>query len=293
MVITKEFNLSWKIYSFVKTHTLLKSFIFKLNKIYGSLFSNLSITIDTNRFYAHTLDRMIALIMLKHHLLENFETKVFKKIVRKKWHIVDIGANLGYYTILTGKIIGEKGKVYAFEPNKECAKMLSKNVSANTLYNVEVIQAAVSDKTGTITLYISEDNSGDHRTYNSLEKRKSYTVKTYALDTFFDLNEKIDLVKIDVQGFEMKVLLGMKKLIKKNARIILICEFWPQGLIEAGYSPIKFLTLIKKLGFSINYIDERKGKINSASAKGILKMCEKSHDINLFLSKFPINKLIV
>ena len=86
---------------------------------------------------------------------------LFKNIIKPGMRVLDLGANIGFYTVLFSKLVGENGKVFAFEPDAKNYKYLEENTK--TLYNVTIEKKAVSDKTGKINFYISKDLNVDHQ----------------------------------------------------------------------------------------------------------------------------------
>lgn len=95
-------------------------------------------------------------------IYEPLETEVVGREVSAGDVVVDIGAHIGYYTLMLARIVGPCGKVYAFEPDPENFTLLQRNVKENGYRNVVLLQKAVSDRNGSATLYLSDDNSGDH-----------------------------------------------------------------------------------------------------------------------------------
>ena len=98
---------------------------------------------------------------------EPFETSLLTAEVRPGMTIVDIGANIGYYTLLFSKLTGESGCVYAFEPEPKNFALLQQNLSRNNRTNVVAFNLAASDLTGESFLYLSSENHGDHQAYSS------------------------------------------------------------------------------------------------------------------------------
>ena len=116
--------------------------------------------------------------------------------------------------------------------------MLKKNVEVNGYRNVVLIQKAVSNKSGKINLYLSDDNLADHRIYDSDDGRKSVEGESIKLDEYFkDNNQTIDFVKIDIQGAEWGAVHGMRKILERNKSVKIISEFWPFGLKIFGRLP--------------------------------------------------------
>lgn len=229
--------------------------------------------LDDLRFYTNPHDTQpdgVSDLLQKKHTWAVGETILFKKIIKTGDTIVDIGANLGYFTVLTRKLTGIKGKVFAFEPDNTNFKFLQKNVSLNfpNADNVELINAAVGNEEKKKLLYHSLQNKGDHRLIpieeGYLDTQK---VSVTFLDRFFQ-NTKIDIIKSDTQGYEGKVLQGMRTLLTQNRNIKLIVEFWPYGLIRAGDNPLDFLNTLHTLGFHLFIVE----------------------DLHFSLSKLPENK---
>ena len=131
--------------------------------------------------------------------------------------IVDAGANFGYYTIIGSRLVGDKGKVYAFEPDPTNFELLQKNVRLNGLTNNVVLERkALSNRKGTLKLFIADQNKGDHRIYQPVgESRRSIDVEAVRLDGYFkDHQRGIDVLKSDTQGAEGVILEGMTGLLE-------------------------------------------------------------------------------
>ncbi len=111
--------------------------------------------VSGDKLYLDKLDSLHLSIYNNH---EAWETEVLKKIVKKGDIIVDIGAHIGYYSLLFAKIVGNKGKVYAFEPDKNNFKLLMKNIKTNGYNNIIPVEKALSNKNQKIRLYISDEN---------------------------------------------------------------------------------------------------------------------------------------
>jgi len=171
-------------------------------------------------------------------------------------NIIDVGANVGVYTKFLSMLTGKTGKVYAFEPDPLNFIRLQNNVGHIT--NVLIKNTAIGAESGSIHLYISDNLNVDHRTFDSGDGRKEITVPLLSLDDYFPSGKRIDLIKIDVQGYEMSVLMGAKRVIRENTDIKILMEFWPYGLIKASVTPSELIQFIHSLGFKIR-IPTRKG----------------------------------
>ncbi len=136
---------------------------------------------------------------------------LFEKTIKEGSFVFDLGAHTGFYTLLSSTLVGSQGKVFAFEPMPNNIKYLKQHLQLNHIYNVNIIEAAVSDTNG---LAYFELNSSSFQ--GKLSLQGALEVKTVSLD---DLIAKGDIptpdyIKMDVEGAEFKVLLGAKSMLK-------------------------------------------------------------------------------
>ncbi len=209
---------------------------------------------------------------------EPYETQLILRQARVGDVVVDVGANIGYYTVLLADKIGKSGKVYAFEPDKTNFEILKKNIEVNDLKNVVAINAAVGKTEGKLKLHRSEENFGDHKLYEThppcghppLKKggQKNLDeelVKIIKLDKYFkegpsfakasEGRRKIDLLKIDTQGWEPEVIEGAKELIRKNKPVMFL-EYSPASYQQAKLNGKKMMDFLRKIYKKIWWIDE-------------------------------------
>jgi FkbM family methyltransferase len=176
---------------------------------------------------------------------EKQETEIIKKIVNQGDVVLDIGANIGYFTLLFSRLVGPSGKVYSFEPEPENFSLLKKNVELNNYKNIILIQKAVSNENRKIKLFLSMNNEGDHQIYDSGENRNFIEIDSIRLDDYFkNFEKKINFIKMDIQGAECKAIEGMQNILEKNNQLKLITEYWPYGLINFDDEPLAFPKLL-------------------------------------------------
>jgi len=164
--------------------------------------------------------------------------------------VYDVGANIGIYTVILAKAVGNNGKVVAFEPEKESFERLQENVKINNLNNVQIIRKALGDKNSDGKLYIG-NTTGNFSLVKMYEEGINYQKVEIIRGDEFVKAENLPipkLVKIDVEGYEYSALVGLRgTLIHPDCKII-CCEVHP-SLFPEGITEEKVLDLIKSFGF--------------------------------------------
>jgi FkbM family methyltransferase len=190
------------------------------------------------------------------------ETTFLRSVLRSSDVFVDIGANIGVYTTLAAKCVGPGGRVVAFEPGPYNYSLLTHNINRNGFKNVTPLQMALGDSPGTATLNVSKKNYGDNRIGEELRQLEEFDsvgvqVNTDTLDNVLRRLkiDRVDCIKMDVQGFEAYVLDGMVETIAHGVSTI-STEFWPTGIRTAGKDPVLYLKKYKDMGFKASIITE-------------------------------------
>jgi len=116
------------------------------------------------------------------------------------------------------------------------------------------VHAAVSEKSGTLQLYVADTLNVDHHTYDAGEGRRAVNVPAIAIDDYMKPGERVDVIKMDIQGAEMSALLGARRVLIESSRIELLLEYWPFGLTRAAVEPKQFVRFLVDLGFDIEII---------------------------------------
>jgi FkbM family methyltransferase len=181
--------------------------------------------------------------------------RIIRNTVKPGMRVLDIGANIGFFTVELSNRVGQNGTVHAFEPEHLNFSRLKQ--IAGSRKNVILNQCAVAEKSGSINLYISDKMNIDHQTYDSGEGRRQVKINAIALDDYFKNKETVDFFKIDVQGYDYQALKGMMSIIRRSKAVTAIGEFWPYGLKKAGSSPSKYLDLIRGCGLHVSLLSGR------------------------------------
>lgn len=164
---------------------------------------------------------------------------------------VDVGANVGYFTLLASRRVGTGGRVFAFEPDPDSFALLEQNIARNDCTNVTPFPYALGAHTGWVELHRARRNLGDHRTYPCGEDRPTVRVRQLALDDVAGMPARLDVVKVDVQGSEEAVLRGMERRLRDSPSVVVTVEFWPHALTRFGSDPDALLAYYRSLGFGI------------------------------------------
>src|SRR3989344_1198701 len=154
-------------------------------------------------------DKLDSLSLSVFGVYEKTLVSTIKTYIKKGDVVCDIGAHDGYHTLIMSKAVGKRGKVYAFEPDPGNFSLLKRNVENNNIKNVILIKEAVSDKCGTVKLYQNPNNRSDNGIIGKHNGYSFIKVETITLDRFFAKNNKVDFIKMDIQGAEPLAFKGM------------------------------------------------------------------------------------
>lgn len=170
-------------------------------------------------------------------------------------HVLDIGANIGYFTMLSASLVGAAGSVMAIEPNAANAKLLEASRRINAFDNVVVVQAAAGREIGLLVLNTSHSNGTTASPSGDLKSlMDSITVPCFKIDDFIN-GKNIDFVKIDVEGAEYNALLGASDMIARCHPTI-ASEFSPDLMPGiSGVDGPQYLQFLLSFGYNISVIE--------------------------------------
>ncbi len=185
-------------------------------------------------------------------------TSFFRTTIRPGMNVVDVGANIGYYSMMSSSLVGPGGHVFSFEPNSENARLILMSKERNNANNLQLYPVALSDRTGHAFFSSALGSNGGtlSETLESLMSPQCAVVPTTRLDDI--IKSRIDFIKIDVEGDEGLVLAGASELIS-NFRPVITMEFSPEMLSRKSGNPLELLRSIISLGYSVNRIDKDGG----------------------------------
>lgn len=203
-------------------------------------------------------DRGIGNELLYSHIHEPLATKLLPCMVKPGNIVLECGANIGYYTLLLSRLVGENGKVISVEPNPEVTKLLRINTELNTANNVDIYQAALGDKEEEVDFYIRGASNLSSMTAEDGEYVAGQKVQMMMADTMIKQLDlpSIDLIRMDVEGYEVEILEGASNIIQRH---------FPRFLIEYHKEKIGIsraedaLMNMDDMGYNIKFAFSRDG----------------------------------
>ncbi len=222
---------------------------------------------------------------------EKYQLEVFKKLSQQASSIIDVGSNIGLYTVIGAKNMKKGGTIIAFEPIADNINLLKKNIKLNKLVSkIRIEQSAVGDESKKLKLFVSTKSVGNHSASkeNAGGASTEVEVNQTSLDDYVKNKKisKIDLIKIDVEGFDGYVLKGAKKTITKYQPAMVI-ESIPKLIKNCDFKYEEFSKLLFNFYKKCYSIDEVSGKITPIKKTTIKKFSKDISNTNLVLVSKP------
>jgi FkbM family methyltransferase len=211
----------------------------------------------TMELHPHT-DRHFNPYILRDGVWEPTETALFSAFLTSSETVLDLGANIGWYSLVAGTTLKGSGRVVAFEPEPTIGAILERNIVRNGLRNVEIVRAAVVDRETNACFVTTPHHVGDHHLVEGPTNEPTMTVAVTSIDAQWRrLGVTIDLIKIDTQGAELAIFRGMRELLSTQSRKpVIITEFWPHGLRRFGANAADLIDLMESFGYEAFLIDD-------------------------------------
>ena len=261
-----------KIINILLNSSLVRSkLIISIGRIIHSFSKSDFVEIEGRKMFTQNNDGL-ALSIFK--IYEPNQTEIVKKYVHEGDIVVDIGAHVGYYTLLMAQLVGKNGKVYSFEPDPVNFQLLKKSVEINGFENVVLIQKAVSNITDKVKLFLGDNDSAINRIYDAKlgDAKESIDVESIRIDEYFKENDElINFIKIDSEGSEVKIINGMKQFLSRNQELVMMTEFFPFLIKKSGDEPNQYLKSLEKSGFSLYNILDKNEKTNKINSENFLE----------------------
>lgn len=186
-------------------------------------------------------------------------TGIVRRLIKPGDTVLDVGANVGWFTSLFGKLVGNSGKVIGFEPVPDNYSRLSEHVRINNLANnTEILQVAVGKEKSTVDIHVFENRTKARSSLSPLNETTSFTKIPVQLVTVDDILaersiKNITLMKVDVEGAEYDVLLGARRLLSKADAPVIVIEINNDVNDSFGYKASDMKDLLKTYGYTYFY----------------------------------------
>jgi methyltransferase, FkbM family len=203
---------------------------------------------------------------------EPFETELLVKTCEVGDIVMDIGANIGWYSLIAAIKTGAKGKVFSFEPDHDNYNLLVKNIRRLSLrHRVQPFNIALGARQQHGNLFLNDNNMGDHRIFPSSDTNGVASVE---IDTIDNITAKYnlypDIIKIDTQGAESAIFNGATQSFANGKKPVWFVEFWPYGIRLSGYDPLGLWEKFISMGYTIFEIRPDQQKLYLTSEEYIM-----------------------
>jgi FkbM family methyltransferase len=189
-----------------------------------------------------------------HRIHEPLATSLLEQHLRPGMTVVEVGANIGYYALFESRLVGPGGKVIAIEPVPKNVEGLRRNVRNNGRINIEVHQLAIADRNGTLPMYLSARSN-----WHSLLPTPSAQTCMVPVSTLDDFlfsapPDSVDLIRMDVEGYEIEIVKGMQRVLSVYDPYLLI-EIHPD--LVGSQAIIDYLHTLENLGYTPKFVFEQ------------------------------------
>ena len=240
--------------------------------------------VDVGAFWLPAGDGVMRPFMQRCGTWERSTGSLLRRLIGPGCRFLDVGAGVGYFSVLAAGA-ALRVQVDAVEPSPDTATLLRFNLWLNST-PATVWPVALTDRRRAVALAIAENNIGDTRgVLVNVAANYALVVPGMAADDLFQ-GRTFDVVKIDVQGWETEVLLGMQRIVKESPRIAIIVEFWPSALCRRDVDPIAVLSGYRQMGFDIVVLNG--DSLDTLSDEAVVALCNSAGpegSVNLLLRR--------
>lgn len=222
-------------------------------------------------------DQYISRRLREEGIWEPYETALLLASLRPGDVCVDVGANIGYFSVIAAHAVGPAGAVFAFEPGEANFALLRDNLALNACRDtVRAVQAALALEAGEGSLFLSEDNAGDHQVFAADAGRRQQAITLLnGSDYLCGRLARMDLLKVDVQGAEYAVMAGLLPLLRELPRVPrIILELTPLSLRQAGSSGRQLVELLASLQQPLHIIDHIEHRLVACPGAELASWCD-------------------
>jgi FkbM family methyltransferase len=250
----------------VSIQMLVDGFLYsdEFKKLQEEAFKPRLVELANFKIYIRRNDFFIGAVIENTKSYEPYVTDEVRRLLKPGMVFIDIGANIGYFALLAAALVGPAGQVYAFEPNPDNCRMMEMSIEANCFDNIRLFPFAVAEEKQQFNLDVGGTNSNGRIIDFSPEavpgQATPLLVEAVVLDETLPNLERVDVIKLDVEGAEPRAWQGMQQIINKF-RPILVFEFSPELIpVTSHVSPGSFLDQILGLQYDLYILERFKNK---------------------------------
>ena len=267
----------------MENRNILGSVRRKIKRAYVNRFAKETWLNTTFLGFRWKLDRTkyIDNLLLNEQLFEKETVGLLDRFLKPGMTVLDVGANFGYFTLLMSRIVGNEGKIHAFEPVSEYFQRLTGHVNLNGIENVETYQFGLSDQELELEISIGECSATLHYT-SDIPPRSMETIRLKVLDQWWfeeGPGSQVDFIKVDIDGHEPLFLAGAREIIHKH-RPVLLMEVSQDNLFKNQSTAWEFYKQLEALGYEL--ISERTGVKFPDLRSYLMEAGNFTHSANIF-----------
>ena len=223
----------------------------------------LSVSVDGFRLYGSKQHQFMLYWFLRGSY-ERYTRRLFQRALKPGMRVIDLGAHIGYFTLLAARAVGPAGKVYSFECDPSNARFLRHNVALNGYGEaVRIVTKAAANHSGVARFIIDSASSGRGSLALEREADNTIEVECTAVDDVIESQEQIGIVKIDIEGTEVDALRGMERTLSRMEDLVMFVECNPSALSAAGSSVADLLEELARHAFQVRVIHESKKSLST------------------------------
>jgi FkbM family methyltransferase len=249
----------------------------------------LSVVVDGVRLFGSSEHQRFMHWLLKGSY-ERHMRRLFKHELTSGMRVLDVGANIGYYTLLAADAVGSAGRVFAFECVPSNARFLRHNVALNGFSNtVSIVQKAAGRGSGVSRCFADTRYSLRSSLVLEPEGAQAIDVECTTIDDVVGSRESIDVAKVDVEGMEIDAIKGMEQTIARSESLTMFVECCPHMLSLAGGSVAELLGELDRHDFRVQIIDEPERRLSADLSElfAAERAGDKKYSVNLYCKKRP------
>lgn len=241
------------------------------------------------KMYLSPQDSGLSRVLLGDGEYEEYEIDLFRAAVKPGMVLLDVGANIGIYSLAAAQQTGDRARIFAFEPEPSAMAMLRDNILLNGYHSIVPVDKALADNHGTLKLNVDVANFGKHSIVTADSIDRQIEIQAVTVDEFVEEHNltRVDLMKLDVEGAEGMVLAGAMDTIKRFGPVIFM-EYTPDWLARAGTDTKQLFADFESLGYRTDLIDSRAHRLMPVNYEGLERLRMSTNwtfQANLILSR--------